>query len=215
MNLESELRALEIAWPETPVFALQRRRRRWPFAVALAAAALAAALAVPQSRGAILRFFHLGAARIELVETLPPADRRPLAEGLGRPIPLDAARTLVPGLRLPPVTPVPAVYYEGGEIVAFIFRSDGRPVLLNEIRSSDEGYMKKLASFGTHVEPVQLYDAGLWISGREHVVSWPNRSPRLAGNVLIWRDDGTTFRLEGPGLTRDRAIRLAQSLRRG
>jgi hypothetical protein len=215
MNLESELRALEIAWPETPAFALRRRRRRWPLVAALAAAAIVAAFAVPQSRGAILRFFHLGAATVEFVDTLPPADRRPLAEGLGRPIPLDAARTLVPGLRLPPVTPTPPAYYEGGEIIAFIFRSDGDPVLLNEIRSSDPGYLKKLASPGTQVEGVLLYDGGLWISGREHVVIWPNRSPRLAGNILVWRHGDTTFRLEGPGLTRESAIRLAQSLRRG
>ena len=215
MNLESELRALEIAWPETPAFAPKPHRRRWPLVAALAAAAVVAAFAVPQSRGAILRFFHLGAARIEFVETLPPADRRPLAEGLGRPIPLDAARVMVPGLRLPPVNPTPPVYYEGGEIIAFIFRSEGRPVLLNEIRSGDPAYLKKLASFGTRVEGVALYDGGLWVSGREHVVSWPNRSPRLAGNVLIWRDGGTTYRLEGPGLTRENAIRLAQSLRRG
>src|SRR3954453_3689411 len=123
MNLETELRALDVAWPETPAFALKPRRRRWPFVAALAAAAIAAAFAVPQSRGAILRFFHLGAATVEFVDTLPPADRRPLSEGLGRSIPLDAARVLVPGLRLPPVTPTPPVYYEGGVVIAFVFRS--------------------------------------------------------------------------------------------
>src|SRR4051794_36039742 len=215
MNLETELRALAVAWPETPAFALKPRRRSWPVVAALAAAAVAAAFAVPQSRGSILRFFHLGAARIEVVETLPSAERRPLAAGLGRPIPLDTARTLVPGLRLPPGIPPPPVYYEGGEVVAVIFRSGGRPVLLNEIRSSDPGYLKKLAAFGPRVEPVELSDGGLWVSGREHVVSWPNRSPRLAGNVLIWRQGGTTYRLEGPGLTREEAIRAARSLRRG
>jgi hypothetical protein len=215
MNLETELRALDVAWPETPAFALTPQRRRWPLVAALAAAALAAAFAVPQSRGAILRFFHLGAASVEVVDTLPAADRRPLADGLGRPIPLDAARALVPGLRLPPVSPPPPVYYEGGEVIALIFRSGGRPVLLNEIRSGDPGYLKKLAAFGTRLEPVDLYGGGLWISGREHVVSWPNRSPRLAGNVLVWREGGTTYRLEGPGLTREDAIRIAKSLRRG
>jgi hypothetical protein len=216
MNLETELRALEIAWPETPAFALQqRKRRRWVLVAALAAAAIVAAFAVPQSRGAILRFFHLGAATVEFVDTLPPADRRPLTAELGRPILLDAARVIVPGLRLPPVTPTPPVYYAGGQIIAFIFRSEGSPVLLNEIGSNDPAYLKKLSGFGTRVEGVDLYDGGLWISGREHVVTWPNRSPRLAGNVLIWREGGTTYRLEGPGLTQERAIRLAQSLRRG
>jgi hypothetical protein len=215
MNLETELRTLDVAWPETPAFALKPRRRRWPLVAALAAAAVVAAFAVPQSRGAILRFFHLGAASVEVVETLPAAGRRPLTEGLGRPIPLDAARTLVPGLRLPAVRPTPPVYYEGGEVIALIFSRGGRPILLNEIRSSDPGYLKKLAAFGTQAESVELYDGGLWVSGREHVVSWPNRSPRLAGNVLVWREGGTTYRLEGPGLTREDAIRVARSLRRG
>src|SRR3954470_6850786 len=121
MNLETELRALDVAWPETPAFALKPRRRRWPLVAAPAAGAVVSAFAVPQSRGAILRFFHLGAASVEVVETLPAADRRPLTEGLGRPVPLAAARTLVPGLRVPPVSPPPHVYYEGGEIIALIF----------------------------------------------------------------------------------------------
>src|SRR3954471_12370903 len=215
MNLETELRALDVVWPETPVFALKPRRRRWPLVAALAAAAIVAAFAVPHSRGAILRFFHLGAASVEVVQTLPAAERRPLTEGLGRAIPLAAARTVIPGLRLPPASPPPPVYYEGGAVIGLIFRSGGRPVLLNEIRSSDAGFLKKLAAFGTSVDPVDLYDGGLWVSGREHVVTWPNRSPRLAGNVLIWRQGGTTYRLEGPGLTRDEAIRVARSLRRG
>src|SRR3954452_13009374 len=102
MNLETELRALEVAWPETPAFALARRRRRWPIVAACAAAAVAAAFAVPQSRGAILRLFHLGAASVEVVETLPAAERRPLAEGLGRPIPLDGGRALGPRPLPPP-----------------------------------------------------------------------------------------------------------------
>src|SRR3954447_11435231 len=107
MNLETELRALDVAWPEAPAFALQPRRRRWPLVAALVAAAVVAAFAVPQSRGAILRLFHLGAASVEVVETLPAAERRPLAEGLGRPVPLDAGPALVPGLRPPPRRPAP------------------------------------------------------------------------------------------------------------
>ena len=50
--------------------------------------------AVPQSRGAILRFFHLGADTIEFVDTLPPADERPLDAGLGAPVSLADARAL-------------------------------------------------------------------------------------------------------------------------
>ena len=87
MDLERELRAIELAWPETPELRLEldaRRRRslrRLLVAVALLLVALAAAFAVPQSRGAILRFLHLGGVTIELVERLPAAQERPLGAG--------------------------------------------------------------------------------------------------------------------------------------
>ena len=74
MALERELRALPIEWPATPQLRLElaHERRRWPLVAAIALAAVAAAFAVPQSRGAILRFFHIGADKIQFVDTLPP-----------------------------------------------------------------------------------------------------------------------------------------------
>ena len=36
--------------------------------------------------------------------------------------------------------------------------------------------------------------------------------PRLAGNVLVWEQDGITFRVEGKDLERDDALRLAREL---
>src|SRR6266567_2926020 len=83
MDLERELSLLEIAWPQTPAFELRAQRRRWPFAVAMVVAALAAAFAVPQSRAAILDLFDFGGVTIERVQQLPPAQERPLADGLG------------------------------------------------------------------------------------------------------------------------------------
>src|SRR6266513_2375430 len=59
-----------------------RRRRAAVLAVALLVA-LGIALAVPPARSAILRFFHIGSVTIERVETLPPAQTRPFATGLG------------------------------------------------------------------------------------------------------------------------------------
>src|SRR5689334_13620113 len=93
MKLESELRTLaaEIEWPRTPALRpelaprprLMRHRRSVALAIAVVAVALAAAFAVPQSRGAILRFFGLGAVRVEFVDRLPAAQERPLAASLG------------------------------------------------------------------------------------------------------------------------------------
>src|SRR2546423_12889266 len=107
MNLERELRALEVEWPPTPELRLvlepRGRRSRRPLlaAVALALVAVAAALAVPQSRGAILRFLHLGGESIQFVQTLPPAGERPLWAGLGPLVSEPEARARIPAL-LPP-----------------------------------------------------------------------------------------------------------------
>jgi hypothetical protein len=223
MDLELELRALEIDWPETPAFALReqpRRRWRWAAVAAIAAAAIAAAFAVPQSRGAILRFFHLGGATIQVVDTLPPAQNQAsLSEGLGDVIPLDGARRTVSRLLVPPVDPLPSLHLAAGNIISVVFEAEGAPVLLSEIPNGGSGggaYLKKLASGETRVEGVQVGpDRGLFLSGRAHVVVFPRRSPRLAGPVLIWEHGGTTYRLEGPELTRATSLRIAASLRRG
>src|SRR3954462_6769143 len=110
MDLARELRAAaaHVDWPQTPVLKLAlepRRSRRRPLAAALVFAvvlAIAAAFAVPQSRAAILRFFHLGAATIIHVDTLPPAEQRPLAAGLGAPVTRAEAESLLSGTLLLP-----------------------------------------------------------------------------------------------------------------
>ena len=218
MNLETELRALTIDWPQTPHLELaleRRRRRRWPIAVAIAVAAIAAALAVPESRGAILRFFHLGGATIQVVDTLPHADERPLTAGLGPAISTASAKRVIPRLLLPPIDPSPPIHYTPGRIVSIVFEHAGHPVLLSEFPGGAV-YLKKLASGGSQVDPAPVDGApGLFISGRRHVTFFAGQSPRLAGNVLLWSIGGATYRLEGPNLTRDSAIELAQSLRRG
>src|SRR5690242_6301195 len=92
-ELERALASLEIDWPATPSFDLRahahasRLRRRLVLAVAVAVVvAVASAFAVPQSRSAILRFFHLGGETIERVHTLPPATERSLRASLGHRI---------------------------------------------------------------------------------------------------------------------------------
>jgi hypothetical protein len=220
MNLEAELRALDIDWPATPAFELalepRRRRRGRPLvAVAFAAAAVAAAFAVPQSRGAILRFFHLGGATIRLVDTLPRAEERPLTDGLGPVVPLADARRIVPGLLLPPLDPPPALHLAPGMVVSTVFRDRGSPVLLSQFPGG-VAYLKKLATGGSRIDGIEVGGTeGLWIHGQRHVVYFPQRSPRLAGNILLWTQGETTYRLEGPALTRDQAVELAVSLRKG
>jgi hypothetical protein len=180
------------------------------------AAAVAAVLAVPQSRGAVLRFFHLGNARIAVVDTLPPArTETSLAAGLGDVIPLRAARRAIPQLLVPPVEPPPPLHYAPGNVVSVVFESGGSAVLLSEL-SQGNLYFKKLVSGESRVEGVQIGgDPGYWLAASRHVVVFPRRSPRLAGPVLLWVHLGTTYRLEGPNLRKEEAVRIALSLRRG
>src|SRR6188474_3584637 len=73
---------------------IERRRSRYRHAVVPALALLVAlgiALAVPDARSAILRFFHIGSVTIERVETLPTARERPLTAGLGSALSLRQA----------------------------------------------------------------------------------------------------------------------------
>ena len=219
MELERELRGLDVEWPQTPELRLvlepRRRRSRRPLliAVALALVALAAAFAVPQSRGAILRFLHLGGDTIEFVDTLPPAEERPLTAGLGPVVSLAKARALVPGLALPPLAEQPQLH-ESGTVVSLAFRQDGGPVLLSALRQ-DAALLKKLVGSQTNADWVQvLPDAwGVWLSGKPHVFFFPREPARLAGNTLVWTRGSSTFRLEGPNLSRDAALKLARSLR--
>ena len=51
----------------------RRVRRALVFAVALVVVAFGIAFAVPEARSSILRFFHIGAATVERVDTLPAA----------------------------------------------------------------------------------------------------------------------------------------------
>ncbi len=222
MELESELRALatEIEWPQTPTLRPEltpRRRLTWrsrPFALAVAvvAVALAAAFAVPQSRGAILRFFGLGAVHVEFVERLPPDQARPLSIGLGSTVSIAVAQNLLgrPPL-LPPLAPAPALHAQDG-IVSLLFLHQGSPVLLSEI-SSRSSLVKKIALTSTNVRWVRVgSDPAIWIAGDKHVVLFPRAAPRLAGHVLVWLHGSLTLRLEGAHLTLHSALTLAEKI---
>ena len=197
-----------------------RRRRGLALAFALGLVALGIAFAVPDARSAILRFFHLGAVTVERVETLPPAQERPLVSGLGPARPRAAAEEIA-GFDL--VLPEfergrPTRYYARPGAIATSFR-DGGVVLLMEFSGEQAGFTKKFVSGPTKVEPVEVSDVyfGLWLSGAPHVVRWSTptgmgtATTRLAGNVLVWEARGRTYRLEGK-LTRQEALRLAEEM---
>jgi hypothetical protein len=223
MDLDSELRRLaaEIEWPPTPPLRpelaphgrLLRRGRPVALALAFVAVALTAAFAVPQSRGAILRFLGLGAIHVEFVERLPAAQERPFTARLGATISrADAADILGRAPLLPPVAPAPALHAQD-RIVSLLFLHDGDPVLLSEIGVGGAS-LKKIALTSTSVRWVQVGSApAVWISGHEHVVVFPQAPPRLAGNVLVWQRGNLTLRLEGAHLTLRDAETLAENIK--
>jgi hypothetical protein len=227
MDLARELSSLaeHVDWPATPELRLAlepraRRRSRRPLYAALAFAAIlafAAAFAVPESRGAILRFLHLGGVTIERVDTLPPADSRPLEAGIGRPVTPAGAKRLFRGVILvPDVSPRPQLHIQYDAVLSMVLAYHGQPVLLTEFGSGNY-FLKKLASGGTSVVDGGMPDSvvSLWVSGATHDVYFTGASPRLAGNVLLWEASGTTYRLESHSLSREDAVTLARSLTRG
>jgi hypothetical protein len=224
MDLARELSSLaeHVDWPATPELRLEleprpRRRSRRAVVAAIAFAALvalAAAFAVPQSRGAILRFLHLGGVTIGRVDTLPPAESRALGAGLGRPVTLAEARgTSVHDILVPDVSPRPQLHLQDRYALSMVFDYQGEPVLLSEFGFGG-GFLKKFAAGGTSVEAGGMGGSipSLWISGARHDVFFPGASPRLAGNVLVWEHGRTTYRLEGRALSREDAVALARSL---
>jgi hypothetical protein len=198
-----------------------RRRRALALALAVIVVGVGIAFAVPQARSAILRFFHLGAATVERVETLPPAQERSPVAGLG-PGRSRAAAERIAGFRmqLPAFERgAPSQYYARPGVIAVTFRL-GKPVLLMELNGRQLGLTKKYVLGKTKVVPVNVSDTyfGLWIEGAPHVLVYAtpsgmqrNATTRLAGNVLLWEAFGLTFRLEGD-LSRDEALRLARKI---
>ncbi|HEY3922177.1 MAG TPA: hypothetical protein VGL76_08695 [Gaiellaceae bacterium] len=211
-ELEHSLAALQVGWPPTPDVASKleldpRHARNRPLLVLCAATAVAivAAFAVPDSRSAILRFFHLRGVTVELVQTLPSAQERPLSTGLGNPVDDRDATTLL-GASFVPAHHGP-LYASEGAVSTLL--AVPQPALLTEFGNAF--MLKKLANGAPVSVEVVPGSPGLWIVG-QHVVVFPGASPRLAGNVLLWTRGNVTFRLEARGLDETSALELAREI---
>jgi hypothetical protein len=229
-ELERALVALgrEVDFPATPELRTRvgerLHRRRWlrpaVFAVALGALAIGVAMAVPPARSAILHFFHIGTATVERVETLPPAQERPLVAGLGPALVReDAEMAAHIGIRLPEDVNPQRFYAQPG-LIATVIRVDGKRVLLAEMQGDQVRLVKKFAGSETRVEPAGIGEFGLWLQGGRHVLIWQfgredlrQVQTRLAGNVLLWVRNGTTYRLES-ALDKGRMLELGRQITR-
>jgi hypothetical protein len=212
--------AAEVPWPATPApaFHLDERprvslRRPLAAALALAVAALAVAFAVPGARSALLHFFRIGGARIEIVQTLPRAREVPLAATLGDPISRPAARAL---LGAPVALPVAGpLYRSSGGIVSELIETPDGTVLASQLAYLPAGMLvKKVATERTRIDAVRVDgEQGFWLTGGRHVVLEPTPA-RLAGHVLIWGDDRVAYRLEGRRLRLTTALAIARGMGR-
>jgi hypothetical protein len=225
-ELEHRLRALglEVDWPATPELRVPRpepARRSWrPAAVvalAVLAVAIAAAMAVPQARTSILRFFHLRGVTVYQVEKLPEV--QPIQElRLGAPVSLAEARLrlgqpiLLPEGRRPDATYFDGALASGG--VNLRYGPLARPrLLVSEFLTANMGVIQKYVKFARGIEPVSVNGGrGFWIP-EKHVVEFGPLPPRLATSTLLWEAGPVTMRLEGD-LTKPEALKLARTFRR-
>lgn len=239
-GIERELRdvAATVSWPPTPdlagavgarLAAPERGaqpwwRRRRVVAVALAAlvVAAAAAMAVPESRSAVLRWLGIGGVEVVRVDELPRVSQPgPLP---GRPLSLAEVRRSVPyDLLSPPARlgpPDEIRLLEDLSVVTFVWRERGEPRLaVTQLPGTTERpLLQKLVGSGTRIE--EFVDRGrpaIWLEGEGHDVLvlrpgsggvYQDRA-RLAGNTLLVSRGELTLRVEGD-LTRAQALEIAR-----
>lgn len=201
-------------------------RRALVIALAVLAVAVGALFAVPQTRGAILEFFHLRGVTIERVEDLPTVSLQTgLGAFLGDRVTLQEAReradfdVVVPDSLGEP----DEVYFQDGPppggMVSFVYgTSDDPRALFTQFSARvDEIIFKKVAS-DANIEAVTVDgQPGYWLEGA-HFFSYLDRhgdmqseEVRLAGNVLLWERGTRTLRLEAD-ISKEEALRIAASV---
>jgi hypothetical protein len=213
------LARIDVRRPRVP------RRRLVLVLAAVLLAALLATLAIPDARSALLRFLHVGAARIEIVDELPavaPADAE-LELTLGRRVSLQEARAAAPFDLLELEEAPDAVYLGDRGTVWFLYgRPDAVRLLLAQTPNAAPdapALLKKLVAEGTSVSEVSVRGTtGFFLSGEPHLVFLLDQSgrtvgdsARLAREVLLWAEGGRTIRIEG-ALTEEEALRVAGAL---
>lgn len=225
MNLEHELRGLPIDFPPEPDLTGRvrerleqpRSRRPWLIPALALVAAVGALLAIPQTRGAIFDFLHIGGVEVQRVATQPQAPAR--AADLGSETDVDEAQDRVD---FPLVAPNAefTTYYDGS-VPGGMVNMTWNGLVLSQWHGDQLAFAQKQVGPGSRTVSVSVNGApGLWITGARHEIVYRDRSGqidaktrRLVGNVLLWDKDGITYRLEG-AKTRAQALAEAGNLLR-
>ncbi|MEX2464341.1 MAG: hypothetical protein WD428_00540 [Gaiellaceae bacterium] len=224
----------ELDLPETPDLAPRvrerlaagsRPRRRLVLAFATVAVAVGAAMAVPQSRAAILEFFGLRGVEIQRVEELPPVPRQTTLD-LGEELALEqaAARAGFEVVIPEELGEPDHVYYLDfplGGMVSFVYGDTQEPrALFTQFRATVRESIFKKVLENTQIEPLSIDgQPGFWLTGEPHVFYYvdaqgmfDDENIRLAGDVLLWERGQLTLRLEGD-LSKADAAEIARSVR--
>lgn len=152
-----------------------------------------------------------------------PADARPA------PSVAEASRAVGFDVRVPTaIEEPPLIYVRESDDASLVLLYWGHPeltgrasVLVTELRGSVEAQiLGKSLPPGTRIEEVEVKGArGVWIDGEPHQFFYraPNgdiliETVRLAGNVLLWEQDGLLMRIEAQ-IDRDQALLIARSMR--
>jgi hypothetical protein len=202
------------------------RRRLAVVCAVVLGAALLATLAIPDARSAVLRFFGIGAERIELVDELPEVQSpyAPLDALLGERVSLAEAREGA-GFDLLELDEEPDAVFVGDRGTVWFLYGEIDDVRLlvaqtGGLELGEPALMKKLVAGGTSVRDLVVRgELGYFLSGTPHLLYLVDEvgqvvpeSARLVRDVLVWEENGRTIRLEGE-LTEDAALELAESLR--
>ena len=202
--------------------------RTLALAFAVLAVAVAAVMAVPQTRAAILEFFHLRGVTIERVQELPTV---PIQQGFGEVfvgdrVTLDEARKAVPfPLVVPEALGDPDEVYlqkdfPPGGMVSFVYGTRKHPrALFTQFEATVREVIFKKVAEGTDIDQVTVDGApGFWVGGAHYFsyfdrnLQYQQEQVRLAGKALIWERGTVTLRLEAD-VTKAEALRIARSAR--
>jgi hypothetical protein len=210
---------------------------RYAFAPAMATLVLILVVtlaATPAAADLFLRLRGIDIFRTTATPTAPAAS--PAVPFPGERVSLEDARGRAPFLRVPADARLGTpdqIYIDripAGDRVTLVYVSrQGIPVSRDAGVSAvvvvfraqiDESLFAKVGAAGTRIEEVTVSGGrGYWLEGTPHQFfyrdSTGNPSPetlRLAGNTLLWEQDGVTFRLEAQ-VSRDDALRIATSFR--
>ncbi len=203
----------------------------WPaLRVALAVLAVTvlivgAALAVPQSRSALAKFFGLSHVRIEVHPTYGPTPPALSPQSFARPASVDEAQRVVDfPLRFPTrgdarLSP-DAVYIQGEvgglPVAIFVYEHEGF-----DLYQTDRGsFFKEVPGIqSAHQISFAGHDA-YWIDEGGHIATFLDAQGRLVIEsrrtvgraTLMWEVNGITYRLE-TSLSQAEAMRVAESLK--